>query len=516
MNIQRLKRLLAAGLTISLLTGCTLTERLDAGDRGTASEPAISDHEAGYFGLAYYTGEQVNPVLSTSRINRVLVEALYEGMFYLDNTFQPQPMLCESWEGDGVTFIFRLKQDVRFWSGAVLQADDVVYSLRAAKANEASPYYARMLDVKSVYAEDEYTVGVVLHTANMDFPRLLDIPVFRAGTEDEIFSDGTGAYQPNHEEGAWWLSPYTGWHGGAVGVFARMDLVSTARSDAAVSSFDTGDVSLMRAERISATPVTLSGAVDLHQTPTTSLHYLGFGAQAGPCSLPVVRQAISAVIARQSICDNQLQTFADPAVLPVSPQPSVPRGQMNADRDAATALLAEAGITDTDGDGVLDYDAGFAARVPFAPSILVNSENTFKVAAAQQIADSLLVIGIPASVEALPFEEYSARLSGGDVELYYGETRMMPDFDLRQLIGTNGALNFGRYTSQDTDWLVQLMREQGTDEARENLYSQLLREVPIAPIAFIRDQVAVRSNLIAGFSPSPSWLFHGVAGWRRS
>lgn len=516
MKFQRLKRLLAAGLALCLLTGCTLTERLDEAGQGTDSQPVVSDHAAGYFGLAYYTGEKVNPVLSTSRINRVLVEALYEGMFYLDDKFQPQPILCETWEGDGVAFIFHLKQDVTFWSGAPLTADDVVYSLRAAKANAASPYNARMADVKSVYAQDPYTVGVVLNAANMDFPRLMDVPVFRKETEQEAFSDGTGAYRPSHEDGIWWLSPYAGWHGGAVGVFDRIDLVSTVRSDAAAHSFETGDVSLMRAERISAQPVTLSGAVDLHQTPTTSLHYLGFGTKVGPCSLPAVRQAISAVIARKSICDNQLQTFADPAVLPVSPQPSAPKVNVNADREAAAAMLAGAGIADTDGDGVLDYDGGFAARVPFAPAILVNNENAFKVAVAQQIADALLVIGIPATVEALPFEEYNTRLNSGNFEIYYGETRMTPDFDLRALLCTDGALNFGRYSSLDTDWLVEAMRREGTDEARENLYNQLLREMPIVPIAFIRDQVAMRSNLIAGFNPSPSWLFHGVAGWRRS
>lgn len=88
-------------------------------------------------------------------------------------------MLCETWEGDGITFRFHIKQGVTFWSGEKLTADDVVYSLRAAKANEASPYYSRMADVKSIYADDENTVGVVLKSANMDFPRLMDIPVFR-------------------------------------------------------------------------------------------------------------------------------------------------------------------------------------------------------------------------------------------------------------------------------------------------------------------------------------------------
>lgn len=515
MNIKRLKRLFAVGLALSLLTGCTLTERLDTGDKGAVSTPVVTEHDAGYLGLAYYTGEAVNPIFTTSRINRVLVEALYEGLFYLDNSFQPRPMLCETWQGDGWTFTFQLKENVKFWSGNILSADDVVYSLKAAIANEASPYHVRTGDIKAVYAVDAYTVGIELYTPNQDFPRLLDIPVFRLGTEGDTFSDGTGAYQPRQEDGAAWLAPFADWHGGAAGVFERMDLISTARSEAAISSFDTGDVSLLRAERISANPVMLTGAVDLHQTPTTNLHYLGFATQVGPTSLPLVRQAISAAIGRKGICDTQLQTFADAAVLPVNPQPAAPSVSVKADRDTAVALLAQADFIDTTGDGIIDYDNGLTNRIAFTPSILVNSENTFKVAAAQQIAESLALVGIPAVVDAVPFEEYNARLANGRFDLYYGEVRMMPDFDLRQLICTGGTLNFSGYTDQGTDWLVQLMREQGTDEARQNLYAQLLQEMPIAPIAFVRDQIAVRSGVIEGFSPSTGWIFHGVTGWRK-
>lgn len=503
MKYPRLKRLLAAALACCLLTGCTLTERLGAATSSEDSaETVVENHEAGYFGLAYYTGEKINPVLSVSDMNRPLLDALYEGLFYLDNTFQPQPMLCESWEGDGISFTFHLKPGVTFWSGDALTADDVVYTLNTVKANETSPYYSRMADVKSVYAEDDNTVGVVLSSANMDFPRLMDIPIFQAGTEEETFSGGTGAYQPNYADGAWWLSPYAGWHGGAVDTFEKITLVNTTRSDAVMHSFETGDISLVRTERISSNPITISGSVDLHPVPTTCLHYLGFGTAAGPCSLPAVRQAISAAIARKDICSTQLQTFADPAVLPVNPQPDEPATSSEADRDSATALLASAGLVDSEG------------RVNFSPTILVNSENTFKVSAAQAIADALLVIGIRATVEAVPFEEYTARLASGNFEIFYGELRMTPDFDLRSLIATGGVLNYGRYSNIDTDYLIEQARAQGTDEAKQALYTQLLNEMPIVPIALIRDQVAVRSNLMTGFNPSPNWLFHGVGGWR--
>ena len=150
----------------------------------------------------------------------------------------------------------------------------------------------------------------------------------------------------------------------------------------------------------------------------------------------------------------------------------------------------------------------------FTTRILVNSENPFKVAAANQIAASLTAIGIKTSVEEVTFEEYQTRVLSGDFEMYYGEIRMTPDFDLRSLIMTGGALNYGRYSNAQTD---QLVIDARADEANKTqLYTHFLAEMPIIPVAFAKDQVVVRSNLIKGFSPSPNWIFHGVGGWRKN
>ncbi len=516
MKKLRLKPLLAAVLVCGLLSGCTLTERLGVGDSSADTSSVAQSHSPDYLGLTYYTGEKINPVLSVSDMNQTLLGALYEGLFYLDNSFQAQPLLCDSWEGDGKTFTFHIKDGVTFWSGDALTADDVVYTLKLARATKSSPYYSRMADVKSIYTNDDGTVGVTLRSANMDFLRLMDIPIFQAGTENQDFSVGTGAYQPNHDDGTWSLAPYEGWHGGAAVAFQKVQLINTTRSDAAIHSFETGDISMTRTQRISANPLTISGSVDVYQLPTTTLHYLGFGTKIGPCSLPLVRQSISAAIGRADICSTQLQTFADPSVLPVNPQPSEPAVNTKNDRETALNLLAQAGFVDSDGDGTMDYDNGGGVRAAFAPSILVNEENPFKVSAAQAIAEGLMAIGIPATVDAVPFENYQARLKSGNFDMFYGEIRMTPDFDLRSLIGTSGALNYGGYSNRDTDYLIEQAREQGTDEAKQTLYTQLLTEMPVAPVAFVRDQVALRSNLMTGFNPSPNWLFHGVGGWKKA
>ena len=185
------KRALAAALAgLCLLSGCSLPGRQQ--DEGPKDTVDVSD---AYFGLAWYKNGTLNPVTDTDSINAMLREALYEGLFELTDDFTPQNVLCEGYSGDGTTFTFTIRQGVKFWSGQTLTADDVVASYRAAMDNASSPYHSRLADVTTLETAGTYKVRIVLSSPNADFPRLLNIPVYRRGSADSgSFADGTGPY----------------------------------------------------------------------------------------------------------------------------------------------------------------------------------------------------------------------------------------------------------------------------------------------------------------------------------
>ena len=134
-----------------------------------------------YFGLAWYQNGTLNPVLDNTNINRVLCEALYEGLFEVTNNFTAENVLCESYEGDGTTFTFTLRGDVTFWSGEPLTADDVVASLQAAQTNESSPYYNRLTEVSSIEAVGDQPGAHRAHLAQYQFPAPAGYPDLPGG-----------------------------------------------------------------------------------------------------------------------------------------------------------------------------------------------------------------------------------------------------------------------------------------------------------------------------------------------
>ena len=571
------KRALAAALAgLCLLSGCTLPGRQqDDTPRDTVD---VSD---AYFGLAWYKNGTLNPVTDTDSVNAMLREALYEGLFELTSDFTPQNVLCEGYSGDGTTFTFTLKQGVKFWSGQTLTADDVIASYRAAMDNASSPYHSRLAEVQSIEKAGTYQVRIVLSSPNAAFPRLLNIPIYREGSADSgSFADGTGPYVPVENGSVCTLEKNENWHGGFLGTIRHITLVGITRADAAETSFRTGDVSVQRSARIAADDkaTVIGGAVDTLQTPSTALHYIGINYANEQLKDAKVRRALSAALGRRSLCDTQLQTFADPALLPVNPQQQVSGVSLSTDADVAgayallhgdesaentsdtsdgtsqdtaktdasaediTIYYADDGTPLTDGDGyyidedgdrvlnadgepVLDLSAGASdtedapqtdaagEKITLSLRLLVNSDNAFKVAAAEQLAASWNAIeGVSVTVEQADYAACVERIKEGSFDLYYGETRLMPDFDLRPLLMTGGSLNFGGYSSPDMESTLLAARKSGDMSA---FYKQFAEEMPFIPIAFERNQVVIRKNLVGGFAPAPYNVFLGQQNWTR-
>ena len=524
-------------------------------EQGPVDNVKVSD---AYFGLAWYQNGTLNPVLDNTNINRVLCEALYEGLFEVTSNFTAENVLCESYEGDGTTFAFTLRGDVTFWSGEPLTAADVVASLEAAHYNESSPFYNRLTEVSSIEAVGTNQVRIVLSSPNINFPRLLDIPIYREGSADSgSFADGTGPYRPVEGENQWTLEANENWHGGFLGSIRHITLVTMTRADTALSSFQTGDVSLMRASRIDPNPPNVGGSVDTVQTASASLHYLGFNYNDSLLSSAGVRRALSAALSRQSLCETQLQTFADPAVLPVNPQPADSNLSLNmsADPNGAAQLLREALQSDTGGssedepsdtedeytDDEGDYTddeytgegdgsggesdsgetesggssspsgVGSEAETVLSIRLLVNSDNAFKVAAAQQIAASWNALdGVSVTVDAQPYETFVSRLQSGDFDVYYGETQLTADFDLRPLLSSGGSLNYGGYSGESMASAIAAMR---SGDNVVGFYQTFLEEMPIVPIAFECDQIIIRKGLIDNYQPAPYNAFAGLETW---
>ena len=132
------------------------------------------------------------------------------------------------------------------------------------------------------------------------------------------------------------------------------------------------------------------------------------------------------------------------------------------------------------------------------------------MAAAQAIAETLQAAGIGATVNALPYDEYMRALERGNFDMYYGETKLTPDFDIRPLAAADGALNFGGYNNEEFEATLTAAR---TSEDKSAFYTAFSNALPVIPIAFERCQVVTRAGLLENFNPYPYQIFAGIENW---
>ncbi len=104
----------------------------------------------------------VDPQRTNSIPEYNILNNIVEGLVTVDGAMTAQPMLAKKWEikNDGMTYIFTLRQGVKFHNGKEMTAEDVKYSLERFKAE--SPRRADLAAVSKIEIAEKYQIRVSL------------------------------------------------------------------------------------------------------------------------------------------------------------------------------------------------------------------------------------------------------------------------------------------------------------------------------------------------------------------
>lgn len=505
-------RCLALCAALLLLTAC---ERPPEADDPVPppvenTAPPLSAVERTPFALAWDQTDTLEPVRAGAT-NRMLAALVFEELFALDNSFSPQPVLCGTYAQaeDGLSWTFTLREGVTFSDGTQLTGVHVANSINAARSCDL--YRARLAQLTAVTG-GEQTVTVALSAPNGDLPALLDVPVFLSGEEDEP-PLGTGPYffDPSGEELC--LRLHSGWWKGEKLPLEEILLRQTPSADTRIAAFDTGQVTLVSTDFTGTNALGYSGRYESWDYPTTAMLYLGFNTDSGACREETLRQAISRGIDRDNLTVTLLAGHADPSAMPVSPLSGLYdhtlADELGYSLMDAARLLEEGGYTRSE-EGKLLY-----RRRQVTLAIVVNSENTFRVAVANHLAGELAKLGIDAEVNKLTWENYLTALEKGNFDVYLGQVKLTADFDLTALL--TGELNYGGFRGSEAAELLARFRASAGSarkEAAHALYAQLAVDMPFTALCFIRSSILTQWGAVAGLEPTQSDPFYRLEQWK--
>jgi peptide/nickel transport system substrate-binding protein len=192
----------AAACGILLLTGCS-----QSGGETTAitesQETNADDLEGGYASELTVAIAANPPSLDPQSINSNIVGEIgihiYEPLFAMDENYEPQPVLAESYtvSEDGLVYTIKLRQGVKFHNGQEMTADDVVASMN--RWVEISPKANTLIGGSVFEKVDDYTVTMTANKASSDIIMVLASPIqfaaiYPASVVESADADGITEY----------------------------------------------------------------------------------------------------------------------------------------------------------------------------------------------------------------------------------------------------------------------------------------------------------------------------------
>lgn len=427
---------------------------------------------------------------------------------YEEEGSQIVPCLAESWKSseDGLTWVFRLRQDVRFHDGTHFDAHAVEFNFHRWM-NADSPYHVGQFNywnyifggfpgsVKSVKALSDYSVEIVLKKPYAPFLSAMAMPVFGIGSPEAIKKYNEEFYK--HPVGTGPFS-FKSWKQGESIVIVRNNKYWGESAKLDEVEFKVIPSSRERLLKLRQGEIHITDNLSfydldevkrdtrfrLYLRPCFNVGYMAMNTEKPPYDNKEVRVAISQAINKEKLIRDLYDNMAKPASTLVPPflwghNENIKPYKFNPKE--AKRILAEEG-----------YPNGFETTL-----WVMNSPRAYfpePVKVAQFIKDSLAQVNIQVNIKIFSWDEYLNRVQNGEHELMlmgWTGDNIDPDNFLYTLLASDNAKpglagNYAFYKNKIVDTMLEQARQTTNIKFRRSLYRTLQEivnnDMPTVPL----------------------------------
>lgn len=449
----------------------------------------------------------VDPAFSSRR----RYEHIYSRLVRYDDQLKIVPDLAESWKilDGGRTYVFTLRQGVRFHNGRECVAEDIKYTFeRILDPKTGSPGRASFVDVESIETPNRYTVAVHLKGPHAAFLSACASP-FAYIVPREVVEEKGHLRNVACGTGPFMLQSWT--------VGEEMVLVKNPdyfikgepRVDAIVFSVipeESSRIAALRAGNVDMialdSPLSVRALKNdpaIQIISQQQLPYVGLGlnCKREPFTDRRVRFALSWAIDRQAVLDacafgyggvtGPIRPSCKEWAIPVAQLPSY-----SPDKQMAKKLLAEAGL-----------------NKPLSFKIMCSSGAEGLVEVAQAVQAQLREIGVKAELDLVEWGTYIKRWKERDFDAFTCLNGSYPDphDELYPKFYTGGPQNVYGFSSPKVDALLDKGKVTVDPDERKKIYNELqkilVEESPIINI-YVGNQFHAARAGVKGFKQVPT------------
>ncbi len=433
----------------------------------------------------------LDPSLITDVTGGTIGAKIFNGLVRLDEKLNVVPDIANTWEisDDGKSYIFYLKEGIKFSNGREVTAQDFKYSFERLLAPDTrSPntwvlekikgakdfIRGKIKDVSGIRIKDKYTIIIALEEPFTPFLNLLCM---------------TAAYVIPEEEVERWRADFST-HPSGTGPFILKEwkhnqfLKLEAREDyyegkphingvvykiipedlTAVAEFESGNIDVIGipASEFKRYKVSSKWRSLISSSPGINTYYLGLNCERLPFNRPLLRKAMSCAIDRKKILNS---IYEGRGILASGPIPPILRSwpapeMYEYSPEKARALLKEAG-----------YPNGLNIKI-----YLTADQEVLDIL--EVIQGYLMNVGIKAELRQLEWSAYKQAVNSGEPDAFWiswwadysdPENFLFPLFHSSNF-GAGG--NRTRYKNSGVDALIEKGQRTVNKKQRDEYYQK--------------------------------------------
>jgi peptide/nickel transport system substrate-binding protein len=481
----------------------------------------------------------LNPLLADDEASLAITSLLFDSLLAVDPwTGALVPSLARAWRvsADGLTITFDLRDDVLWHDGEPFAAEDVEFTFETIANTSTglstglsadSPRRFDLALVEEFRALDAKTFLVKLSepscSALYDLGLLPIVP--RHVFQQQSTAVGTGPFVLYE-----WLqgnritlirNPHY-WRGAP-----RLDAWTyrvLADEEELLAELEAGQIDVAHIRPQDLARVEAAGHLEIYRYPAAEGYFIAFNNDHPVLGDRGVRQALSYALDRERLVDQILLGQGTLLVTGLLPDHWALRGGTgfrlyDYDSGEARRLLAEAGWSDSDGDGILDREGE-----PLQLSLTTNAGNRTREAIAILAGQYYRAIGVAAQVELVEWGNLLGRMFTHQFDAVVLSWPLELDPDQREFWhceenALGSGFNFVSYCNPHLDGLLieGATMPSCDSERRAEIYGEMasiLAEDRPYDFLFAPDNLLAANRRVVGPDPSPfAGPYWNVVDW---
>ena len=475
--------------------------------------------------LAISQMDTINPLLTNNRNVQEVTKIIYDPLVTLNENYKIQYCLAEEIaKSDDLTYVVKLRKGVIWQDDSNFTADDVKFTIELIQSGISPIYYENVKKISGVEIIDSTTLKIYLHEPVSFFEYNLTFPIMcKKYYEGEDFATsakipiGTGMFEISEiSSNIIKLIPNeTYWNTDRkpMATVININLYNTIGE--CYAAFKNGEVDVLNVKVTNIEDYIGNLGYNKIEYKSRDYDYLAFNTTNGILADSAVRKAISLAIDRNVIVASCLGKgyTASNFSLDMGHWLYTKDLNISIDTEQAAQVLHNAGWERTSNSWQKRED-GRTTILEF--SLTVDSNNSTRVAVAENIKNQLANFGVPVTINYLSSDNYVENINNRNYESTILGIKLGYTPSLNTFFGEGNIANYNNGEVLEIMNIVSNTTDEKTlYEKYGRLYDIYLEEAPYVGLYRNTEVTVYNQSLVGNMTANTFNTFHNIEKWYR-